>query len=70
MAGTLTATVPTFSQAAQPPTGGIWSPDRRALSIGLVLTITLVAFESLAVSTVMPSPPTKYAEPSRPPKRW
>lgn len=54
MAGTLTATVPTFSQAAQPPTGGIWSPDRRALSIGLVLTITLVAFESLAVSTVMP----------------
>lgn len=33
----------------------LWSPDRRALTIGLVLTITLVAFEALAVSTVMPS---------------
>ncbi len=32
----------------------LWSPERRALSIGLILTITLVAFESLAVSTVMP----------------
>ncbi len=33
---------------------GLWSPHRRALTIGLVLTITLVAFEALAVSTVMP----------------
>jgi MFS family permease len=33
---------------------GLWSRDRRALTIGLVLTITLVAFEALAVSTVMP----------------
>ena len=32
----------------------LWSPDRRALTLGLVLTITLVAFEALAVSTVMP----------------
>ena len=35
-------------------TDGLWSPDRRALSLGLVLTVTLVAFESLAVGTVMP----------------
>ncbi|MHB8460904.1 MAG: MFS transporter, partial [Candidatus Limnocylindrales bacterium] len=35
-------------------TGGLWSPARRALTVGLVLTITLVAFEALAVSTVMP----------------
>jgi MFS family permease len=41
------------SDAVRPPEG-LWSPDRRALSLGLVLTITLVAFESLAVSTVMP----------------
>jgi len=34
---------------------GLWSADRRALTIGLVLTITLVAFEALAVSTVMPT---------------
>lgn len=32
----------------------LWRPDRRALTIGLVLTITLVGFESLAISTVMP----------------
>lgn len=36
------------------PSDGLWSPHRRALTIGLVLTITLVAFEALAVSTVMP----------------
>ena len=34
--------------------GGLWSPRHRALTIGLVLTITLVAFEALAVATVMP----------------
>lgn len=33
---------------------GVWAPHRRRLTIGLVLTITLVAFESLAISTVMP----------------
>ena len=32
----------------------LWRADRRALTIGLILTITLVAFEALAVSTVMP----------------
>lgn len=40
-----------LSQAAG---GGLWSPQRRNLTIGLVLTITLVAFEALAVSTIMP----------------
>jgi MFS family permease len=34
--------------------GGVWAPERRRLTAGLVLTVTLVAFESLAVSTVMP----------------
>ena len=33
---------------------GLWAPGRRSLIVGLVLTITLVAFEALAVSTVMP----------------
>lgn len=32
----------------------VFGPARRRLTIGLVLTVTLVAFESLAVSTVMP----------------
>src|SRR3712207_4579912 len=35
-------------------TDGLWSPRHRNLTVGLVLTITLVAFEALAVSTVMP----------------
>ena len=34
--------------------GGVWAPERRALTIGLVATVTLVAFEALAVGTVMP----------------
>ncbi|HEX5015663.1 MAG TPA: MFS transporter [Candidatus Limnocylindrales bacterium] len=34
--------------------GGLWSPGHRALTIGLVLTITLVASEALAVTNVMP----------------
>jgi MFS family permease len=33
---------------------GLWSPARRQLTIGLVLSVTLVAFEALAISTVMP----------------
>jgi MFS family permease len=33
---------------------GLWAPQRRALTMGLVLTITFVASEALAVVTVMP----------------
>lgn len=40
--------------AAIPAGDGVWAPHRRRLTTGLVLTITLVAFESLAISTVMP----------------
>ena len=40
--------------ASRPHEDGLWSPHRRALTVGLVLTITLVAFEALAISTVMP----------------
>ena len=36
------------------PADGLWSPKRRSLTVGLVLTITLVAFEALAISTVLP----------------
>ena len=34
--------------------GGVFAPARRALTAGLVLTITLVGFEALAVATVLP----------------
>jgi len=33
---------------------GLWSAERRPLTLGLVLTITLVAAEALAISTAMP----------------
>jgi MFS family permease len=39
----------------QPPdSDGLWSAKRRPLTLGLVLTITLVAAEALAVATAMP----------------
>jgi MFS family permease len=36
------------------PPSGLWSPERRGPTLGLVLTITLVATEALAVPTAMP----------------
>jgi MFS family permease len=33
---------------------GVWDVRRRRLTLGLVMTVTLVAFESLAISTVLP----------------
>jgi MFS family permease len=36
------------------PGGGLWAPRRRTLTTGLVLTITFIASEALAVVTVMP----------------
>jgi MFS family permease len=44
------------SVSARPRTNhdGVWAPHRRRLTAGLVLTVTLVAFEALAISTVMP----------------
>jgi MFS family permease len=38
-----------------PQRDGLFAPSRRALSIGLVLTVTLVAFEALAVVTILPT---------------
>ena len=34
--------------------GGLWSASHRALTLGLVLTITFIASEALAVVTIMP----------------
>ncbi|MGD0452567.1 MAG: hypothetical protein ABSB69_03140 [Solirubrobacteraceae bacterium] len=33
---------------------GLWSPARRGLTVGLVLSTTLIAAEALAVITIMP----------------
>lgn len=41
-----------------PPDGapdGVWSPARRQLTLGLALTISLVAVEALAIATIMPT---------------
>jgi MFS family permease len=32
---------------------GVWTPGRRALTVGLVFTITLVGFEGLAIATIL-----------------
>lgn len=43
------------AEAASPPAGGgLWSASHRALTVGLVLTITFIASEALAVITIMP----------------
>ncbi|GAA2837103.1 MFS transporter [Kribbella solani] len=46
-----------MTTAAEPvtETGGVLSPQYRALSVGMVALITLVAFEALAVATAMPT---------------
>lgn len=40
------------SEAAQP--SGLFAPERRLLTVGLTLVVTLIAFEALAVATAMP----------------
>jgi MFS family permease len=42
------------SEGGQGPAQGLWAPERRALTVGLVLTITFMAAEALAVVTIMP----------------
>jgi MFS family permease len=42
------------STTAVSPAEGIWAPTRRPLTAGLVLAVTFVAFEALAVATVLP----------------
>jgi MFS family permease len=37
------------------PVAGIWTPAQRPLTVGLVLAVTLVAFEALAVATILPT---------------
>jgi MFS family permease len=42
------------SMATTSPAGGIWTPAYRPLTVGLVLAVTFVAFEALAVATILP----------------
>jgi MFS family permease len=43
-----------IERAATRDREGLWSSGRRALTLGLVLNVTIVASEALAVSTIMP----------------
>ena len=49
-----TDAVPVASDAAGTGASGVFAPGRRMLTGGLVLIVTLVASEALAISTVMP----------------
>ncbi|MFC5182941.1 MFS transporter [Actinomadura harenae] len=40
--------------AAEEPVGGVWSGRLLVPTLGIVLTVTLLAFEAMAVGTVMP----------------
>ena len=44
------------ARSAPPPesAGGVWARERRPLTAGLVFAVTLVAFEALAIATVLP----------------
>lgn len=42
------------TRTSETPGGGVWSPGRRRMTAGLVMTVTLIAFESLSVATILP----------------
>ncbi|HTR96142.1 MAG TPA: MFS transporter [Trebonia sp.] len=46
--------VDSTATTAAGPADGIWAPSRRPLTAGLVLAVTFVAFEALAVATILP----------------
>ncbi|MGH3265692.1 MAG: MFS transporter, partial [Trebonia sp.] len=49
------AAIPTrLAGTATDAAGGIWTPGRRLLTMGLVLAVTFVAFEALAIATILP----------------
>src|SRR3984957_13550293 len=45
---------PTAPPPPASPAGGIWAPAHRPLTVGLELAVTFVAFEALAVATILP----------------
>jgi len=48
------ATTPAGPERPAGSADGIWAPARRTLTVGLVLAVTFVAFEALAVATILP----------------
>src|SRR5438046_2817448 len=55
---TSTATRPDIAWAAEPrgpQIDGVFAPRRRALSVGILVSVSVIAFESLAVATILPT---------------
>jgi MFS family permease len=50
-----TTAEPTTGTAAEQKAGSVLAPQYRALTVGMVALMTLIAFESLAVTTAMPT---------------
>ncbi|MEZ4631760.1 MAG: MFS transporter [Deinococcales bacterium] len=46
---------PKASQPLNPNSASLFDPQRRGLSIGLILVITMIAFEALGIATVAPA---------------
>ncbi|MGY2895153.1 MFS transporter [Deinococcus sp. UYEF24] len=51
---TLIAEVQTPQEEDQAPQEGVFSPGRRNLTLGIILSMLIIAFESLAVATILP----------------
>ena len=49
-----TASTPSEGPEVDLTDGGLFAPHRRKLVVGLVLTVTLVAFEAMAIAAIMP----------------
>ena len=45
----------TVTEAPRTRRSALWAPDRRATTIGLVILVTIAAFEALAVNTALPT---------------
>ncbi|WP_309113866.1 MFS transporter [Saccharothrix sp.] len=45
----------TTTEQRESPKGDLWTADRRGPTIGIILLVTLLAFENMGVSTAMPS---------------
>lgn len=51
----MAATEAVSETSPSPPSISVWKPPYRTLTISLMLTITVAAFETLAVSTILPA---------------
>jgi MFS family permease len=51
----VSAPSPLASRAVSSRRSALWAPDRRATTVGLLLLITLIAFEAMSIGTALPT---------------